>query len=903
MKQVTPKDIILAATLGAAVAVGAVAPSSPGLIRDHITLALLLSSFLIPRLCSPICVAAFLGTAFTLGGGALGFETLRIALFSLLVAALRGEPISAFPLLVISPLWMLVFFGNILPAPSLRGLFPAPSVPLSYRAGLEICMVSLGGLLAGVRPISQLLNTGAKPLPMRTVLSYLLLVLPMLLIGGALSLAFLRTGATPKFLLGLLGPDLRMATLGGLLLSFLLNATAIIIARDLTHALIARPIVGSGRSSRHGVSTTRPALRGFLGQAYAFQDSLARPSGNGTARDEIKPLEDRVKQLALELADEHAIRVRRDNERERLLEILDIASWGSMIVRPDDSIAHMSDSLRDLFDLPNRTTIPPSLDVLKRHKTRWGEEILELLVWAKQEADSLVLKGPRVYRSPHFEEASLTLAVGAIVRESLAGSGTRGGRSDARSATRDVTLILLTHKERDLRPVQLRFLTPSVAETGGNFAEESLAGIAEDLHQLAKVCKELDDPLRLLRLADKGFLKESPLGQQLLRVLATVEKLSTASTERTKQLTSFAEPNRELIEEIQLAPLLSSGFSYLFALLGLEDPPFEDQPTAAQRIAVRYPPEEMFAFIHYYISLARYLLPRAKRMVGRIELEEITGPTGALLGGMSEGTYASIVLSHEGQSVPGNVLAAQENPLRNTEQGGTIETSLFLLSRQIKRLGGLISVTSSEAKGTAITIYLPLELPRKRRAATIRAERPESGFFPTIGSPQKITLVLARDPATGHRLGGALERNGLVCTVKLFDELLFDLDESLGFSGLGFGGGDQRGSGLEGISGRVESLQTSDGAPGSTQARGLDLSAYGSLVAELNGAPLSARELLLSETAANPTLLKIALSAARTQAEDFITMGWNWIATPVSEEALVAAVRTDHKAPESTPTK
>lgn len=880
MEQVTLKDAVLAAALGATIAVFAYAPPSPELVREHATLLLIITSFVIPRIGVALTVATFLGIAALFSGGSIGFDPLRIALFTLVLAVLRGEPISAFPLLVISPLWMIVLFGNLLPLSYLRGLFPAPSVPLSYRAGLEIGAVVAGGLLAGFRPSLKIFRSRPAPLPLRTLLSYLLLLLPLLLIIGALTLAYLRTGATPRFLLGLLGPDLRMATLGALILSFLINATAILIARDLAKSLASRALAASPRSNRLSASMSVPVAKGFFAGSIATHEPLVRPLESGLVREDTKPLEDRIKQLSLELGDEHALRLQRDAEREKVLDLLDSAAWGTMIVRADETISHISSSICDLFELPYRSAPPTSLDVLRRHKTRWGEEILELLIWAKGEYEQLAAKGPRIYRSPHFEEASLTLAVGAFVRDSMSSSGVRT-RHDTRSHTRDVTLILLTHKERDLRPVQLRFLTPSIAETGGSFAEESVIGIADDLHQLAAACKELDDPLRVLRLADKGFLKESPLGQRLIRVLEAVEKMSIAASERAQQLTAFAEPKREHIEDIRLAPLLSSGFSYLYALLGLENPPFAKLTDQEGQLAVRYPPEEMFAFIHYYISLIRYLLPR-NRLHGSLDLEEINAQAGALLGGIAEGTYVRILLSHEGQSIPGNVLAAQENPLRNSDQRGTIETSLFLLSRQISRLSGLLSITSTEAKGTEITIYLPLELQKRRRHQPARLERSESGLFPAIDSTRGPTLVLARDPATAHRLGSALERNGLPCTVKLFDELLFDLDESLGFSGLGFGGGESDGG-----------VSESDLGPPPKRSSDLDLSSFGAVIAELNGAPQSVKELVLTETASHPSLRKFALSASKAQSDEFIAIGWSWIATPVSEETLTAAVMSE----------
>jgi hypothetical protein len=98
--------------------------------------------------------------------------------------------------------------------------------------------------------------------------------------------------------------------------------------------------------------------------------------------------------------------------------------------------------------------------------------------------------------------------------------------------------------------------------------------------------------------------------------------------------------------------------------------------------------------------------------------EQIGMTTAALFRGSSPGRYARLVLSHPGQSITSNMMPDSLLHLPSyVGKSDELEVVLGIFSLQIERMKGFLSIQSSPAKGTHVTIYLP-EDPTTTRSPT-----------------------------------------------------------------------------------------------------------------------------------------------------------------------------------------
>lgn len=289
----------------------------------------------------------------------------------------------------------------------------------------------------------------------------------------------------------------------------------------------------------------------------------------------------------------------------------------------------------------------------------------------------------------------------------------------------DVTLVIFSNAREDHRRLILNQLFPRNLEIIGGQSLETLAEVSNLATlldaQVATTTKaletlqsnqfgEMESQLRALVRTTSDFSLElrALLSDNLEKGISPLESRNQADKKiLAEQIKSF-----NLTQEMQSLLHLFEDLYGLDAEILFSAPEATDSSgnTIKQEVRMKAIPFQFNEFKSMFIALLAGLAAKADgaSLSLAVGTEQIGMNTAALFRGSSPGRYARITLSHPGQSITSNLMPdnLQKLPTASPE-GEELAVALGIFSLRVQRMRGFLSIQSSPAKGTYLTIYLP----------------------------------------------------------------------------------------------------------------------------------------------------------------------------------------------------
>lgn len=297
-----------------------------------------------------------------------------------------------------------------------------------------------------------------------------------------------------------------------------------------------------------------------------------------------------------------------------------------------------------------------------------------------------------------------------------------------------------------------------------------------------------------------------------------------------------------------------------------------DQATSS--IVALAPRNEVWAFIRYVVLLLRQVIVAAPECAVTLDYEQIGSNTASLLPGASAGRYVRLVVRHGKPFIASSVVAVQQETslVMMRDAPGSIELALQLVTQQVKRMGGFLSVQSSALKGTELSVYIPTDMTSMVRLSKREQRRLERGRVTVEQHGETQVLVVSECNGSAEILQRIATRLG--CEVKVCEpgELVSQLVTPVDFSGLGF---DQE------MESRLASGRAGNGS------RGVDMQSFQLVLFALSRANYETLALLESIQAEVPGQAKALFVEESELPKVQLLQSWEILSKPIDEEQVV----------------
>lgn len=772
-------DLLRALAIGTVAAVCA-SKGDPSVLYGQPLAALLLFTgiFVLPRSCAFLSVLAFIGVSFAAGGSSLPFASVRLAIFSLVLTTIRGSSISSYPLLAIVPLWQLTFVFYGIKNPFVLELLPQLVPWTIVTTLLETAAVAFAPFFASCIPLAKLVRIRPASWETQALLFHLLMIPVIGLLAIAALLVRVKTGLTWDGLFERFDIPVRLAGLGILTVVFVCIVLGFVlslhIARLVEHLL------------PRDAETDHPSGLLLFDLGLLEEDIIAAQN----VASDIMANEERLREVIRVAELREGELLAREHSYQDVIRLLDRSGWGVIAVNDTGTLTLLSRTMRGFLGMPDASFRGKSFSVLHDLRHPWANDLFEAISWARSNPHLLKENGPRSHRSHSHGGTTLTFYIYASEFKNPKMQG--GASSTGKPGRAELLTVVLARRDGDLREIQERMLSPFPLEAGGCVATDMLQEYRDELVHLGNAVSLLTTDLHNLRDEKGEFFKSSSIGSRTLELLAGVEQTSRSYRETSKQLLKRLAPVRENIEEINFNTSVHQAITYLLELLGIERALHVGLGESGSRagdappIMVYYPKAEYDGIIRYLLMLLRTSVAAARDLAIDFGEEEISQQAAQLFPGASAGEYARLIVRHPGQSFSPQVLAAHRSARWFAGPPEQAEIALFLCSRQLRRVGGFLSIQSSQSKGTEIAVYIPRDLGKRSAAPSLG----ESGVFRATGdrsSATSLALFVSDDERLIRIVREQLTELGYQSVVKIPDEFILDLDHSLEFGGSGFG--------------------------------------------------------------------------------------------------------------------
>lgn len=804
-----------------------------------------------PGLRAYAATFAFFVTGLALLGGPEVFGLCRATVFALFLF-LWGDAVA--PVVLLTVLWAIIVLAPLaFPSSFLPELTPTTVLGM----GLEIVGSTLGWFLGAL--LVPRFQASPKLVTQRQYFVHLLLV-PVL--GLALMVCmFLLLRGGDSFAETLLEFHLleRPVILGvlGLLLAamFLAVILANVLLDHCEQFLLAAAGAGVGRSV---FPETDAALQMLDERAQTLQE-LERVISELRAGTSLNPAEVVTAWRGFQKASEVLAKVPDA--------VFSFTTNGRIVVA--------TPTVSRMLKLSKSSLVGLDSSVLAQGASAWSKEIGEWVNWALSHQDQLMASRARRVWSSAQEGFYLEI----VIRCWKQGGADVGRDLSSSRSSLCITFFLRRLPER--RPLQLHLLQSTEFERLG-------AESAEFIYALDDGLREITEHVAVLtaRFQNADGSSKAPTRQdaaELSQLTTELEKVLRRVVAELDKRRKRVEPRCESPQQFDFGDTLDAVLHHVCDLLGVERRipvrvGSSEQGGEPERMLVTVDPEELWALMQYLVVLVHSILPRARDLRCELDFEQIGTSTASVITGSVPGRYVRLVFSHSGQSITPQVLAAQQEggAVLQVGSGDMLTAGLFLLTRQLKRIGGFVSLQSSTTKGTSICLYVPTDQRHAKRPSR-REMRRMTGAYTVGGSNQTQVLVVGENDREIAEIGEELDRLSFEMITRTPQELLGELVSQLDFEGRGFGAG-------LGENGAAE--DRSENRPR------LDVSPFRLVIFDGSKADFETLSLIDEIERENPKLAKILLHDTSNEERFRPLRHWVKLAKPVSRPVLQEKIRT-----------
>ena len=454
-------------------------------------------------------------------------------------------------------------------------------------------------------------------------------------------------------------------------------------------------------------------------------------------------------------AKEHTLstetRERELSEREvsafNLLHLMDQAPWGCLALGANGTIIRANKAFCETMNISNSLVAGENFNVIDNSHP-WSSEICSILDWACKEHKSLIGHDSFRFFSSTVEQYYLQLEVHTIFASEV---GLKFADGVPMDASTDVAVTLFLRKVPDLREFKKSLFSTKKRDILGQYA----IGVCEDAQDSAKKIKDSVKEISTLLSQSTDSLSNTRLMLQGIDELA--ESIITKTTGTSLPAISTEE------ESINLTALIQHGIDHLYELMALgqriaiRDGSAELTPQQktllyvagktlppAPAIEVKANYDEIHKLVAFLLGMMKSILPRAKKVDLAMATEQIGTGTANILPTSSPGEYVRIEINHGGKSITPNMTMRSLVELSTADQAPSeTEMGIALLTLQVKRLGGFLTVQSSSTKGTQITIYIPLDCEQHRTQQRINklAQKTTSPLKQSLKTKKQLLLI------------------------------------------------------------------------------------------------------------------------------------------------------------------
>ncbi|MFN8389205.1 MAG: hypothetical protein U0136_02810 [Bdellovibrionota bacterium] len=860
----TVSGYLQAATIGMASVIALYFAGSVSSVEPEIFPALILyfSALVYPRFQHALALLIFLVVALFFNHLEPTFGMLRVTVFALVLSFSGSKRFGFSPAILLGALWELTLLA---PTLSVGYVVPPFDAALVSTMVTEIVGLVIVWFIAASPPIRALCP--APRLKQRHLFVHLLMIPLFTVPAATLYLISFWSGLSPNALMlkyHLVQEPIIFGWFSLMLAGMLLTAliASIIVESIDTYILAATPLPLAGGE-----------------QAYSSvfsdaQDVLTRLRHDA---DELIALRRIFGEMQTGLEVELPNLAQTYRALEKSSEVLSHAPDGCIAIIPGGQVVSASAGLERLLSLPKAVRIGDHLEDISTGNSKWAADVLTIVRWAIDHYEELLKRGTRDTQTQTVNGDYLEVTI-------------KAWRFGAHFKDRKGPVIVAAYlrRRKDRREMQLQLLQPGEFERIGSAANELLQSLEDHI-------AAVNEPLSLLVTKFQNGLDAAgrPLGSsaaggEISQLLMEVVKVFRRFTSEIEEQGRNVQALRSTVEKVDLGAALEQTTNYLLELLGSErrirfsrgggNGTSTESAASTQAITVRLPLAEIFGFLNYYTLFLRYVIPLARDFSLQLDYEQIGTRTASLLSGSIPGRYARLTLRHSGQSITSNVLSAQQDPtyVLNAESTDSIGSALYFLTRQVKRLGGFASIQSSPAKGTDVSIYLPVEIGSPNRLSKRELKKIASTLGTGVASSATQVLIVSNNETSAAHLSGLIDDMALQPIVRKPAELLRDMVTPLEFDGTGFGG--ESGAGIDlGSNGETLSIEP---------RQRIDFSPFSLLIFDNAIADFGTLTLIDELEKENPSVAKILLLDQDDTEKSQALSNWITVFKPIEDMAL-----------------
>ena len=713
---------------------------------------------------------------------------LRISVFSLMLIPTASHYPSFPRFYIIATMWLVFTAYFKLPsADLLSNQFPPPEI-LFANAVFEIVIILLMSLIRSQRSLSNLVQA---PVQRISALSYVIQLASLLVL-----LAFMLSCSLVTLLTKITLCELVQAitnTPSRMIIGF---AIFIILPSSLSY-FITNPLSCFAKQIRNFINASPsgpiPQVESFaIRELNELQELLKSTLSH--YQNSLRNAELDLKTLRTTISQREAQAQKREQSGLNLKYLLNKAPSGCIALTTTGIIIDINEIFKSALELEDVDIIDKKYNVIMS-KNPWAEEIVGILNWACKEHKSLIGQGSFRFYSSSVNQRYLEIEVHTT---QTVDKDLNFGLHQI--PTHQVGVVLFFTIHSDIRDYLVSPLNP----TRDLILEKYALQICDEIKErLVKITDDITEQKKLVLGARNVDTFDN------IRLLAQdIDKLTHDSLNAINRLTPEAKSTDDF-KTINITSYIQDCLNHLYDLMSLGRR-IQLKDGSSSRLTektgalfstetISSPPPIMaeasaskFAsFSVYFLAFIKNILPITTKIDISLATEHIGSGTASILPTTAIGDFARIYIRHAGQSVTPNMtlrtfaeICSSPRPLTS------IEIAIALLMWQVKDLGGFVTIQSSAARGTQVTIYIPLN---QRGQAEI--ERKRSGIRPTEfrvphhkaeGSLPYVLLISpdTEELATFKRM---IIHLGYHVTIDNPDDYLAKEDEPIGFGGLGFG--------------------------------------------------------------------------------------------------------------------
>jgi len=547
-------------------------------------------------------------------------------------------------------------------------------------------------------------------------------------------------------------------------------------------------------------------------------------------------------------------------------------------------------ALNSILGIQKGSLIDSDQKVIGGGGSPWARDVAKTIEWSMAHRKELLNGGPRRFVSEAFLNKRLETFVRAWPP-----------KKSAKSGSAEMAWAFYVRVVPDEKPLHDVLCLPTAFEKLGAAMTDFFVSLAENVDHAAEHVSLLTTKFTHGVDSSGRPLPGSEDGEEILQLLLECDRVLRRLTgiveEQSKRVTALDDGQ----EGVRIADFIASILTYVennqlsaspipFTVTGPVEGPLETNTIANEEVDpaardafCRLPAGETAGFGQYLVWFLRCILPKAPDLKARLDQEQLGTSTASLITGAVPGRYVRIGFEHSGQSIPTQVISSphETNALFPASKPDPVQLALFLLTRQIKRLGGFIIVQSSPVKGTNVSIYLPTDSRTSQRLRMRDIRRLTGTYHRAHSKSAAQVLVVGEKTEEIERVEAILKRCVCAPVLRTPKELFGEFGTPVAFQGRGFA--ESEGSGEHAIVGAGTSPE---------KRLNLDITPVRLLVFDASAASYAALSLLDELESEIPKIPKLVLLAKADTRMPVLPPNWTVVNKPFTDEDLEEQIKS-----------